>query len=150
MQASSCYLRLSFIRAFWSYMYWQGKNGLRWVTMWVSQFPITLYLENLSTFSLKSNRMIVRRIMAPNTWRRRMKGEGMLDRISIVHWMSLPITPILWTTSVTNCRILSQEICFRGSEYYKCSLVSGWRHTVSLTSLMDFARLFETLWSPWR
>ena len=79
-----------------------------------------------------------------------MQGEGMLDKIGIAYWISLPNTPILWTTSVTNCRILSQELCFRGSQYHKCSLlVSGWRYTVSLTSHMDFARLFETLWSPW-
>ena len=52
---------------------------------------------------------------------------------------------------LTNCTILSQEICFRGSHCYKCSLlVSGWRHNVSLTSQMDFkfARLFEILWIP--
>ena len=63
----------------------------------------------------------------------------------------LPNTPILWTSSLTNYRILSQEICFRGSQYYKYSLlVSGRRHTVSLTSHTNFARLFQTLWSPWR
>ena len=59
-----------------------------------------------------------------------LQGKGMLDKIGIVHWMNLPNTHMLWTISVTNCRILSQDICFRGSQYYKCSvLVSGWRHT---------------------
>ena len=121
------------------------KDGLRWVIFSpenVGQlFPITIYLQNLSTSTLKSNRIIVRRTMAQNKWRRRMQVEGMLDKIGIVHWMSLSNTPILWITSLylTNCTILPQEICFRGSQCYKCSLlVSGWRHNVSLTSQMDF------------
>ena len=42
-----------------------GKDGLRWVIffllkMWVSYFPITIYLEHLSTSTQKSNRIIVR------------------------------------------------------------------------------------------
>ena len=87
-----------------------------------------MYLEHLSTSFLKSNRIIVRRTMEGV-----MQGEEMLDKISIVHWMSLQNTPILCKTSVTNYIILSQEICFRGSQYYTCSLfVNGWRHTVSL------------------
>ena len=50
-----------------------GKDGLRWVTffllkMWVSYFPITIYMENLSTSTQKSNRIIMR-TMAQNTWR---------------------------------------------------------------------------------
>ena len=99
----------------------------------------------------KKNRMIVRRTMAQKTWRGMMQGEGMLDKIGIVHWMSLPNTPILWTLSMTSCRILPQEIYFRGSQYYKCSLVvNGWRHTVFLISKMEFQKLFETLWNPWR
>ena len=89
--------------------------------------------------------------MAQNKWRGVMQVKGMLDKIGIVHWMSLSNTPILWIIwlYLTNCTILSQEICFRGSQCYKCSLlVSGWRHDVSLTSQMDFkfARLFEILW----
>ena len=71
--------------------------------------------------------------------------EGMLDKIGIAYCMSLPNTPILWTTSVTNCRILPQEICFRGSQYHRCSLlVSGWRHTVSLTFTYGFCK---TIWN---
>ena len=132
-----------------------GKDGLRWVTFSAENvgqlIPYTIYLKNLSTSILTSNKVIVWRTMAQNTWRKIMQGEETLDKISIVHWMSLTNTPILCPTSVTNCRILSQEICFRGSQYYGCSLlVNGWRHTVSLNSQMDYARLFNTLWSPWR
>ena len=132
-----------------------GKDGLRWVTFFCWKcgsvnFHITIYLENLSTSILKSKRVIVWRTMAHNTWRGMMQGKEMLDKISIVHWMSLPNTPILCPTSVANCGILSQEICFRGSQYYECSLlVNGWRHTVSLNSQMDYARLFDTSWSLW-
>ena len=121
------------------------KDGLRWVIFSpenVGQlFPITIYLQNLSTSTLKSNRIIVRRTMAQNKWRRMMQVEGMLDKIGIVHWMSLSNTPILWITLLylTNCTILPQEICFRGSQCYKCSLlVRGWRHNVSLTSQMQW------------
>ena len=60
-----------------------------------------------------------------------MQGEGILDKIGIAYWMSLPNTPILWTTSVTNCRILSQEICFRGSQYHKCSLWVSGSHSIA-------------------
>ena len=132
-------------------MDWDGSHFL--LKIWVSYFPITIYLQNLSTSTLKSNRIIVRRTMAQNNWRGMMQVEGMLDKIGVVHWMSLSNTPILWITLLylTNCTILSQEICFRGSQCYKCSLmVSGWRHNVSPTSQMDlkFARLFEILWIP--
>ena len=120
---------------------------------WDGLISYTIYLQNLSTSTLKSNRIIVRRTMAQNNWSGMMQVEGMLDKIGVVHWMSLSNTPILWITLLylTNCTILSQEICFRGSQCYKCSLlVSGWRHNVSLTSQMDlkFARLFEILWIP--
>ena len=132
-----------------------GKDGLRWVAFSAE------YVGQLISYSYISGK---REHIYPeqqqgnsekDTGSKHMEGvvqgEGMLDEICIAYWMSLPNTPILWTTSVTNCRILSQEICFRGSKYHKCSsLVSGWRHTVSLTSHTDFARLFETLWSPWR
>ena len=130
-------------------MDWDRSHLL--LKMCVTSFPFTIHLENFSTSTLKSNRMIVRRIMVQDSWQGMMQGDGMLDEIGIVHWMSWTNTPILWTRSVTNYRILSQEICFRGSQYYKCSLLlSGWRQNVSLTSEMDFARLFGTLWSPWR
>ena len=154
LQASSCCLKHSFFLSILKLyilvrMDWDGSHFL--LKMWVSSFPITIYLENLSTSILKSNRVVVWRTMAQNTWRGMMQGEEMLDKISILHWMSLPNTPILCPTSVTNCRILSQEICFRRSQYYECSLlVNGWRHTVSLNSQMDCARLFDTLRSPWR
>ena len=36
--------------------------------------------------------------MAQNKWRGVMKVDGMLDKIGIVHWMSLSNTPILWIT----------------------------------------------------
>ena len=132
-------------------MDWDGSYFL--LKIWVSQFPITICLQNLSTSTLKSNRIIVRRTMAQNKWRGVMQVEGMLDKIGIVHWMSLSNTHILWITLLylTNCTILSQEICFRGSQCHKCSLlVSTWRHNASLTSQMDFkfARLFEILWIP--
>ena len=61
-----------------------------------------------------------------------VQEEGMLDKICIVHWMSLPNTPILWTTSIINCTILSQEICFRATQCYKCRLlVRGERDNLS-------------------
>ena len=154
LQASSCCLKHSFSKHFEALH--TGKDGLRWGTLSaenVGQLISYHYISGklLFTSILKSKRVIVWRTMAQNTWRGMMQGEEMLDKISIVHWMSLPNTPILCPTSVTNCGILSQEICFRGSQYYKCSLlVNGWRHTVSLNSQMDYARLFDTLWSPWR
>ena len=40
-------------------MDWDGSHFL--LKMWVSQFPISIYLENLSTSTLKSRRIIVRR-----------------------------------------------------------------------------------------
>ena len=51
-----------------------GKDGLGRITffllkMWVGYVPITIYLENLSTSTQKSNRIIVTRTMAQNTWR---------------------------------------------------------------------------------
>ena len=132
-----------------------GTDGLRWVTFSAE------YVGHLISYSYISGKLehIYPEQQQGNSEKdngskhmeRVMQGEGMLDKIGIAYWMSLPNTPILWTTSVTNCRILSQEICFRGSQHHKCSLlVSGWRHTVSLTSHTDFARLFETLCSPWR
>ena len=138
-----------------------GKDRLRWVTFsaekggqLITNYSISGQLEHIYPEKQgleKKNRMIVRRTMTQKTWRGMMQGEGMLDKIGIVHWMSLPNTPILWTTSMTSCRILPQEIYFRGSQYYKCSLVvNGWRHTVFLISKMEFQKLFETLWNPWR
>ena len=135
-------------------MYWQGWIEMGHIFCWKCgsvNFLLLYIWKTWAHLSWKSNRIIVRRTRAQNTWRGAMQGERMLDKISIVHWMSLPNTPILCTTSVTNCRILSQEMCLGGSQYYKCSLfVNGWRHTVSLTSQMDCARLFDTLWSPCR
>ena len=57
-----------------------GRDGLRWVTFcllkkWVGYFPITIYLENFSTYTQKSNRIIVRRTMAQNTWRKCRKKK---------------------------------------------------------------------------
>ena len=103
-----------------------SKDGLRWVIffllkIWVSYFPITIYLENLSTSTQKSNRIIVW-TMAQKHMEGMVQEEGMLDKIGIVHWMSLPNTPIPWTTSVINCTTLSQEICFRATQCYKCRL----------------------------
>ena len=122
-----------------------GKDGLRWVTFSAEN------VGQLISYYYISGKLGKLWTMAQNTWRGVMQGEEMLDKISIVHWMSLPNTPTLCPTSVTNCGILSQEICFRGSQYYKCSLlVNGWRHTVYLNSQMDYARLFDTLWSRWR
>ena len=73
-----------------------------------------------------------------------IQGEGIMDKLGIVHWMNLPNTPILWTTSVTNSRILSQEICFRWSQYYECSLlVSGWSHTRGISQ--DYFKPCEVL-----
>ena len=46
---------------------------------------MTIYLENLSKSILKSNRIVVRRTMAQNTWRGMMQGEEMLDEISIIY-----------------------------------------------------------------
>ena len=84
-------------------MDWDGSYFL--LKIWVSYFPITIYLQNLSTSTLKSNRIIVRRTMAQNKRRGMMQVEGMLDKIGIVHWMSLSNTPILWITLLylTNC-----------------------------------------------
>ena len=97
-----------------------------------------MYLENMNTSTLH-NRITVR-TMAQNTWRGMMQGEGMLDWISIVHWRSLPNTLILWKTS---CTISSHEICSRPCHYYKCSLlVSKWRQNSSLTSQMEFIKLY--------
>ena len=75
---------------------WDGSHFL--LKMWVSWFPMTIYLENLSKSILKSNRIVVRRTMAQNTWRGMMQGEEMLDEISIIYWMSLQNIPILCTT----------------------------------------------------
>ena len=130
------------------------KDGLRWVIFSPENMgQLISYYHNMSTSTLKSNRVIVRRTVAQNKWRGMMQVERMLDKIGIVHWMSLSNTHILWITLLylTNCTIFSQEICFRGSQCYKCSLlVSRRRHNVSLTSQMDFrfARLFEILWIP--
>ena len=44
-----------------------------------------------------------------------VQEEGMRVKIGILHWMSLPNTPILWTISVINCTILPQEICVIGA-----------------------------------
>ena len=99
------------------------KDGLGWVIFSpenVGQLiPITIYQLNLSTSTLKSNRIIVRRTMAHNKWREMMRVDGMLDKICIVHWMSLSNIPILWITLLylTNCAIMWQEICFRGSQF---------------------------------
>ena len=79
-----------------------------------------------------------------------MQGERLLNRIGMAYWLSLPNHPSFWTISATHCTILLQEIYFGPSQYYKCSSsVSGWGHNLSLTWQMDFARLFETLLSPW-
>ena len=78
-------------------------------------------------------------------------GEGMLDNICIVQWMSSPNTPIPLTISLTNCTILSQEIYCGASQYYKCNLLmSDWRHSLCLTvTQIDFTRPFDTSTSPW-
>ena len=133
------------------------KDGLRWVIFspenmgqLISYYHISAKLDHIYPEKQQNN-------SKKDNGSKQMEGvmqvEGMLDKIGIVHWMSLSNTPILWITLLylTNCTILSQEICFRGSQCYKCSLlVSGWRHNVSLTSQMDFkfARLFEILWIP--
>ena len=125
LHALSCCLKLSFIWAFWSYMYWQGWIEMGHIFCWKCgsvNFLLLYIWKTWAHLPWKSNGIIVKRTMAQNTWRGMMQGEWMLDKIGIVHWISLPNIPILWTTSVTNCRILSQEICFRGSQYYKCSL----------------------------
>ena len=75
---------------------WDGSHFL--LKMWVSYFPMTIYLENLSKSILKSNRIVARRTMAQNTRRGMMQGEEMLDKISIIYWMSLQNIPILCTT----------------------------------------------------
>ena len=62
-----------------------GDGSYFLLKTWVSEFPITLYLQNLSISTLKSNRIIVRRTMAHNKWRGMMQVEGMLDKIGIVH-----------------------------------------------------------------
>ena len=89
------------------------KDGLRWVIFSPENMgqliSYTIYLQTLSTSTLKSSRTIVRRTMAQNKWRGIMQVEGLLDKIGIVHWMSLSNTPILWITLLylTNCTILS-------------------------------------------
>ena len=105
------------------------KNGLRWATFspenvvqlffyyYISGKLTQIYPEKQQDDSTKEN-----------YWKHMEEGD-LGCRIGIVHWMNLPNTPILWTTPKTNCIILSQEICFRASQYYKCSLlVHGWRH----------------------
>ena len=74
------------------------KDGLRWGILSpenVSQFilSIIIYLENLSTSTLKSNRIIIRKTMAENKWRALMQGEGMLDKIGIIYWMTCQTPP---------------------------------------------------------
>ena len=111
-----------------------GKNGFRWVTFsaenvgqlisyhYTSGKLERIYSEKQQNDSADDN--------GSKHMEGVLQGKGMLDKIGIVHRMNLPNTHMLWTISVTNCRILSQDICFRGSQYYKCSvLVSGWRHT---------------------
>ena len=39
-----------------------------------------------------------------------MQGEGMLDKIGILQWMSLPNTPILWIISVTKYNIVTGNV----------------------------------------
>ena len=39
-----------------------------------------------------------------------MQGEGMLDKIGTVQWTSLPNTPVLWITSVTNYNIVTGNL----------------------------------------
>ena len=133
------------------------KDGLRWVIFYpenmgqlISYYHISAKLEYIYPEKQRNNS---KKDNGSKQMEGMMQVEGMLDKIGIVHWMSLSNTPILWITLLylTNCTILSQEICFRGSQCYKCSLlVSGWRHNVSLTSQMDFkfARLFEILRIP--
>ena len=87
--------------------------------------------------------------MAQNKWRRMMQVEGMLDKMGIVHWMSLSNTPILWITLLylTNCTILPQEICFRGSQCYKCCLlVSGWK-AQCISNFTDGFQVHKTIWN---
>ena len=74
VQASSCCLHPSIFLSNLINRQVYGLAGMDWdgsyflLKMWVSWFPITIYLENLSTSTLKSNRIIVRRTM-DKTWR---------------------------------------------------------------------------------
>ena len=87
-----------------------GKDGLGWVTKLEYIYP-----EKQQDNSEKDN--------GSKHMEGMVQEEGMLDELGIVHWMSLPNTPTPWTTSVINCTILLQEICFRASQCYKCWLL---------------------------
>ena len=105
-----------------------GKDGLRWVTFSaekVGQLIFYYYISRklLFTSILKSKKVIVWRTMAQNTWRGMMQGEEMLDKISIVHWMSLQTLPYFvqhqWQT-VEYChrKYASEEVSITNAVYW--------------------------------
>ena len=107
----------SFVWAIWragSYMHWQGWTEMGHRFSWKCgsvNFLLLCIWKNLSTSTLKSNRIIMRWTMTQHM-QGVMQGEGMLDKIGIVRCTILSKTPILWTTSK-----LSQEICFGACQY---------------------------------
>ena len=105
-----------------------GKDRLRWATFsaeyvgqLISYYYISGKLEHIYPEKQQDNN---EKDNGSKHMEGVMQGEWLLDEIDIAYWMSLPNTPILWTASVTNCRILSQDICL-GRRYHKCSLL-GW------------------------
>ena len=84
----------SFVWAIWragSYMHWQGWTEMGHRFSWKCgsvNFLLLCIWKNLSTSTLKSNRIIMRWTMTQHM-QGVMQGEGMLDKIGIVRCMIL-------------------------------------------------------------
>ena len=129
-------------------MHWQGWTEMGHifspenVGQLLSYYYISRKLEHIYTEKQQDN--------TEDKGSKQMEGmvqeEGMLDKIGIVHWMSLPNTPILWTTSVINCTILLQEICFRATQCYKCRLLVRGSKGQFITNFTD--GFYQIIWNP--
>ena len=73
-----------------------------------------------------------------------MQGEWMLDNISIVYCMSLQNTPIIWAASMTNCKILSREICFKRKSVLQIQFIGEWMKVHYISNFTDGLR--KTIW----
>ena len=85
--------------------------------------------------------------MAQNKWRRMMQVEGMLDKIGIVHWMSLSNTPILRITLLDKLYNIATGNLLQRKSMLQMQFIGERTKAQCISNFTDGFQVRKTIWN---
>ena len=85
--------------------------------------------------------------MAQNHWSGMMQVEGMLDKIGVVHWMSLSNTPILWITLLDKLYNIVTGNLLQRKSMLQMRFIGERMKAQCLSNFTDGFKVRKTIWN---